>query len=113
MKRVRPAIWMTAALFLSGCDPVLPGYVNRFSYPIAVVEDPTRPRGPVRLAPGQEYLPGFGSPLKAIDVLDASGHKIAHYRLRDIPAPGGRAGGYIVFTPNGASFGSSLQAKHQ
>jgi hypothetical protein len=113
MTRLRFGIMATTTLLLCGCDPISPGYINRLNYPITIVEDPTRPRGGLHLAPGEEKLGGFGFPPKAVDVLDAKARRIAHYRLHDIPRPDRGADDYIVFSPEGAKFGSSSQRKHE
>jgi hypothetical protein len=103
----------TSALLLFGCDPITPGYINHLHYPITVVEDPARPRGGLHLAPGERKLGGFGFAPKAVEVLDAKGRRIARYRLRDIPRPDRRADDYIVFSSEGAKFGSPSQQKHE
>ena len=89
--------------FLSGCDTLDFGYVNKRSHPITIVEHSWDPPRPMTLEPGQILHPGFGHVAKSIDVLGKNRQLLAHYRIRDIPEIGPRHGlEYIVIDSKGA-----------
>ena len=102
-------ITIMAAGSLSACDPGGLGYANRYPYPVTIVERGSKlVAPPIRLTAGEIRHPTIGVVPREIDVEDAKGRAIAHYRIRDIPRQDPRGDDYVVVGPDGASWSSRL-----
>jgi hypothetical protein len=103
MKPLRIIIATMAVVFLPACDPSGLGYANKYPYPVTIVERGSKlATTPIRLAAGEIRHPTLGVVPREIDVEDAKGRAIAHYRFRDIPRERPRGDDYVVVGPDGA-----------